>query len=124
MPNRAGDKLLRQAASAWRTAMRTGDFLARIGGEEFAMLIAGDDVETATSVVERLRTVMPLSQTCSAGIALRGAGEPLEQVVSRADQALYKAKFGGRDRSCIDLVDASQLDAYRAGGQLARRADG
>ena len=102
----AGDELLRQAANSWRGAMRSTDFLARIGGEEFAMLLLGDDLETAKAVVERLRSVMPLGQTCSAGIALRSQGESLEHVVSRADQALYRAKTGGRDRSYIDASES------------------
>jgi diguanylate cyclase (GGDEF)-like protein len=104
----AGDELLRQAAINWRAAMRSTDFFARIGGEEFAMLILGDDLETASAVVERLRAVMPFGQTCSVGIALRGPGESLEQLVGRADQALYRAKADGRDRSYVALPDRAQ----------------
>jgi PleD family two-component response regulator len=70
------------------------------------MLIPGDDVEDAFRVVERLRAAMPLGQTCSAGIALRSAGESLEHVVGRADQALYQAKTTGRDRSCVEAFEA------------------
>ncbi len=97
-----GDRLLREAASAWRGAMRATDFLARIGGEEFALLISGVDLETAQSLVERLRAATPLGETCSAGIALRGRGEPLDEAVVRADRALYQAKSDGRDRSVVD----------------------
>ena len=42
----AGDRLLREAASRWRAEMRGGDFLARLGGEEFALLVTGADVTT------------------------------------------------------------------------------
>lgn len=102
----AGDRLLRDAAVAWRAAMRTGDFLARIGGEEFAMLITDADLDTATSVVERVREAMPSGQTCSAGIALCGVDESAEQLLARADRALYEAKADGRDCTRVDSLYA------------------
>jgi diguanylate cyclase (GGDEF)-like protein len=109
----AGDRLLRDTATAWRAAMRTGDFLARIGGEEFAMLITEADLDTATSVVERLRESMPSGQTCSAGIAICGVGESPEELLIRADQALYGAKADGRDCTRIDTL-YTQQDAETA----------
>lgn len=95
----AGDRLLREAAAAWRSEMRARDFLARLGGEEFALLLTGDDAQTVTALVERLRARMPEHQTCSAGIALRHDGDTPDALLSRADQALYAAKQGGRNRS-------------------------
>ena len=95
----AGDRLLRDAAAAWRLEMRAGDFLARLGGEEFGLLITGADIATVQAIVHRLRTRMPEQQTCSAGIALRVEGDTPEALVSRADEALSEAKASGRDRT-------------------------
>jgi diguanylate cyclase (GGDEF)-like protein len=94
----AGDRLLKEAAAAWRGELRAGDFLARLGGEEFALLLPNCSLEDALSVVERLRGRMPYEQTCSAGVAVRIPAESAENVMVRADAALYSAKAAGRDR--------------------------
>lgn len=104
-----GDRLLREAASRWRSEMRAGDFLARLGGEEFALLVTGADVTTIAAIVERLCAGLPAQQTCSAGIALRSAGDTPEQLVVRADAALYEAKTGGRNR--VAFTDADRPGA-------------
>jgi diguanylate cyclase (GGDEF)-like protein len=104
-----GDRLLRDAAIAWRNRLRPGDHLARYGGEEFAVLLPGCDEENAAIVIERLRAAMPLDQTCSAGIAAWDGREPAHELVGRADEALYAAKQAGRDQSVTapTLVAAS-----------------
>jgi diguanylate cyclase (GGDEF)-like protein len=93
----AGDRLLRGIAGAWRELVRGDDLLARLGGEEFGLLLLDCAPGAATEVTERLRAVMPEGETCSAGLAARGLGEPIESVVARADRALYEAKSAGRD---------------------------
>jgi diguanylate cyclase (GGDEF)-like protein len=95
----AGDRLLREATSAWRAEMRPRDFLARLGGEEFALLLTGTDVRTAEAMVERIRARMPGGATCSAGVALRIGSDTAAELLSRADRALYEAKQSGRDRT-------------------------
>lgn len=95
----AGDRLLRETAAAWRAHIRSDDFLARLGGEEFALLLTGRATDSVQALVERLRGSMPEAQTVSAGIAVRVAGDTPEQLLSRADQALYEAKAAGRDRA-------------------------
>jgi diguanylate cyclase (GGDEF)-like protein len=99
----AGDRLLKETAAAWREELRAGDFLARIGGEEFALLLpACTATEDALAVVERLRGRVPYRQTCSAGVIVHEPGESAESAMGRVDAALYKAKDAGRD--CISLV--------------------
>ena len=95
----AGDRLLRETAAAWREELRVGDFLARIGGEEFALLLPScTATQDAVAVVERLRRRVPYQQTCSAGIVVHTFGESAERLMARADTALYAAKDAGRDR--------------------------
>lgn len=98
----AGDRLLKETAAAWREQLRAGDLLARLGGEEFGLLLRDCDPGTAVEVTERLRRHVSMGRSCSAGIAIAGPGETAEAIVARADQALYQAKARGRDR--IQLV--------------------
>ncbi len=98
----AGDRLLKESAAAWREELRAGDFLARIGGEEFALLLPTCATEDALAVVERLRGRVPYEQTCSAGVVMQNAGETCDALMARVDEALYRAKAAGRDR--VSLV--------------------
>lgn len=98
----AGDRLLKEAAAAWREELRAGDFLARIGGEEFALLLPSCTATAdALGVVERLRARVPYEQTCSAGIVIRRAEETSDTLMTRVDKALYSAKADGRDRVTV-----------------------
>jgi diguanylate cyclase (GGDEF)-like protein len=97
--HRAGDRLLRRAASAWRLALRQSDFVARYGGEEFAVLLPVCHLDEAMEVIERLREATPEAQTVSAGVAEWNGYESEEALIDRADLALYNAKRGGRDRA-------------------------
>jgi diguanylate cyclase (GGDEF)-like protein len=97
----AGDRLLRETAAAWRDELRVGDFLARVGGEEFALLLPATSSKDAAAVVERLRARMPYEQTCSAGIVARKPQEDEDSLMARADEALYASKAGGRDRITV-----------------------
>ncbi len=97
----AGDRLLRETSAAWRELVRTGDLLARLGGEEFGLLLLDCEFADAAEVTERLRDTMPEGETCSAGLAVRHAEEPIDSVFARADRALYEAKSAGRDVSRV-----------------------
>lgn len=99
--HQGGDELLERAAESWAGALRTVDLLARIGGEEFVVGLPGCDAKGALGIIERLRALTPDGQTCSAGIALRRAGEPIADLLGRADGALYHAKGDGRACSRI-----------------------
>jgi diguanylate cyclase (GGDEF)-like protein len=94
----AGDSLLRELASGWRVVVRDVDVLARYGGEEFALLLPGCGVPAGIGCIERLRRNMPRGTTCSVGLAQAAIGESLEDLLVRADAALYRAKRAGRNR--------------------------
>ena len=99
--HQAGDDHLRLAARVWRQRLRSTDLIARHGGEEFAVLLAGTTVEEALAVIEAMRGVVPMGETVSAGLAEWGDGETGQQLMARADLALYEAKRTGRDRTVM-----------------------
>jgi len=94
----AGDVMLRDCAIAWDSELRGEDTLVRYGGEEFLVLLPNCEVGQAAAIVERLRAATPDGQTCSAGLACWDFAERAEDLLERADQALYAAKNSGRDR--------------------------
>jgi diguanylate cyclase (GGDEF)-like protein len=100
--HQAGDRILKEIAAIWRDVLRPTDVLARYGGEEFIVLLPNCEVERAIEVIERLRSVIPEGETCSAGVASWNRREGPETLVNRADDALYRAKREGRDRVVSD----------------------
>lgn len=99
--HQAGDRLLKQAASAWGVELRGTDFLARYGGEEFALALPGCTPDEAVEVAERIRAATPEGETCSVGIAAWDGGESPAALLGRADTALYRAKKMGRNLSVL-----------------------
>jgi diguanylate cyclase (GGDEF)-like protein len=106
----AGDRLL-TAAAAWRERLPKTDLLARYGGEEFAVLLPNCGLGNALEIAERLRTAQP-EGTCSIGVA---TWDRREEASALVDRALYAAKKGGRNRSCVDLAETAEA-AGRAQG--------
>jgi diguanylate cyclase (GGDEF)-like protein len=106
--HQAGDKLLREASSAWREATRSPDMLGRYGGEEFILIMPNTDVPGALPLLERFRPLMPSRQTFSAGLALWDGQEGLEELLRRADAALYRAKALGRNRTVVAETAATR----------------
>ena len=72
--------------------------LVRYGGEEFAVILPASSLEDSPTVLERLRAATPSEQTVSAGVAAWNGHETPDELVGRADEALYAAKADGRDR--------------------------
>jgi diguanylate cyclase (GGDEF)-like protein len=94
--HRAGDALLAELSNAWRTEVRTCDFLARYGGDEFALVLACG-LDEAPEAVNRLMAAFP-QQTCTVGVAHWDGNETRDELVRRADVAMYRGKFEGRNR--------------------------
>jgi diguanylate cyclase (GGDEF)-like protein len=92
-----GDDVLRLMADAARLVLRRGDVLARIGGDEFGLMLVDASPEEAAAVVERLRArfeelTAELRTSFSAGIAVAGPGATAEELLARADRAMYEEK--------------------------------
>jgi diguanylate cyclase (GGDEF)-like protein/PAS domain S-box-containing protein len=109
-----GDLALRELARSMRETLRTSDVPARIGGEEFVVLLTDTALEGALSVTERLRERVGRAEvaagaervarfTVSAGVAELAMGERLDGLLARADEALYRAKEDGRNRTVTSL---------------------
>jgi diguanylate cyclase (GGDEF)-like protein len=107
----AGDRLLVDASAAWAEQLREVDMLARLGGEEFAALLPGCDVDGAMRVAERLRAVMPHGQSCSLGVCVWDESASADEFYAAADRALYRAKEGGRNRVVSSLTEFSHSAA-------------
>jgi diguanylate cyclase (GGDEF)-like protein len=95
----AGDRLLHTAAVRWRRRLRVTDLLARIGGDEFAITLPACTLAEAVTLGDQLRGALPDGLSCSVGVAEWVGGEPVESLLKRADEGLYAAKHGGRDRT-------------------------
>jgi len=107
----AGDEVLKELARRIKANIRNIDLACRTGGEEFIIALPETDVEVAYKVAERLRRAIAgkvfnagpeagnLTVTVSIGVAeLESAAESLDDIVKRADEALYRAKRQGRNR--------------------------
>jgi diguanylate cyclase (GGDEF)-like protein len=109
----AGDAVLVELARRLEARRRADDTLARLGGEEFALLVARADKAGATAAAERVRRDIGarpfvlddgvrLDLTVSLGVATYpDDGGDAATLLARADEALYRAKHGGRDRVCV-----------------------
>ncbi|PWR07902.1 GGDEF domain-containing protein [Micromonospora sicca] len=96
--HQAGDRLLVGLARALEEALRHGDELYRIGGDEFVAVIEVNRPEEAVRIAERLtEAARRTGRTISVGVALPRPGESAELTLRRADQALYAVKRHGRD---------------------------
>ena len=97
--HQAGDRLLKGAAAVWTEQLRAADHLARYGGEEFIVLLPSANAELGHMVLQRLHAATPAGQTFSAGVATWDGAESSDDLITRADTALYAAKHAGRNRT-------------------------
>lgn len=108
--HRAGDRVLQNVASCFMAGLRTHDFVARIGGEEFVVLVSGVPMEGVMTVADELRKAVealrfhfrgaPVRVTVSCGLTTLRQNDTAEAAFDRADAALYRAKRGGKN-ACI-----------------------
>lgn len=111
MGHQAGDQALTHLSNVIKEALRPSDSVARYGGEEFVILLPGISLEEATATIERLQRELTkkfflhenerVLVTFSAGVALRAPQEAQEDVLGRADRAMYKAKKTGKNRVVV-----------------------
>lgn len=109
----AGDQVLRYFAETALTVLRHHDTVARYGGEEFAVLMPNTEIEGALCTLKKIQSevagslcrlddgVKITAPTFSAGVALYNPGESPEELIKRADTAMYRAKHSGRN--CIEV---------------------
>ncbi|MGH8300309.1 MAG: GGDEF domain-containing protein, partial [Steroidobacteraceae bacterium] len=125
----AGDHVLREFARVSRGSLRGADILGRWGGEEFLLILPDTTLDAALASIERLRVLAlgirvphgegetPLRVTFSAGLATTADGaRSLDEIIGRADAALYEAKNEGRDLVRIDR------ESYQTASTGVRRA--
>jgi diguanylate cyclase (GGDEF)-like protein len=92
----AGDRVLVQAATAWRSLLRATDTLARTGGDEFVLVLHECELSEAEGIVRRMVGVTPHGVTCSAGLVRCDISVAPTAALERADRALYRAKDSDR----------------------------
>ena len=123
-----GDKVIRAVAHVMRASIKGRDVAARLGGEEFAILLPQTSLSGATAVAEQIRVTVAQGRihrpddnasigqvTLSVGVAIAKAGDTLEALLERADAAMYTAKRSGRNRvSIANEVTAAPTAAFQS----------
>ena len=127
--HQVGDEVLKELANRVSRNLRNFDMIARIGGEEFVIIMPDASVEAAALVAERLRQTIAekpfkvshpkerISITISLGVAAtEDAAEPADSLIKRADDCLYDAKRSGRNRVVAEGLDELPPDILAAIG--------
>jgi diguanylate cyclase (GGDEF)-like protein len=104
----AGDEMIRTLADRIRSVVRLGDAVARMGGDEFLIVLDGiHGLDEAVAVAEKVRSAasapiaygrQSLATTISVGVTLGWPDEGVDAMIARADDAMYQAKAAGRDQ--------------------------
>ncbi|MCX5731135.1 MAG: diguanylate cyclase [Deltaproteobacteria bacterium] len=127
----AGDKVLEGTARLLESRIRESDLVARWGGEEFAVVAPMTDADGAAQLAEKIRGLMEVTNfgpagavTASFGVTEMQADDTLEALLSRVDQALYRAKDAGRNQvQCAEpwvvVARATTTDASKQEGSVA-----
>ncbi len=141
--HQVGDEILQSVAKVLQSKTDADDVLARYGGEEFAAVLPGTTLATARNVAERLRTSTENSRwtidnkslgvTLSVGVAQLLPGESIEDLIRRADEAMYASKAAGRNcghghngQDCFPLlsaIDVKKNQGERLGESKTRKSE-
>ena len=125
--HRSGDSVISDVGNLLQLCIRGEDFVARYGGDEFALLLRGDDVRAVTSVAERIRSTAEtrnfktsrskeqVAVTLSMGLSMSTLDDSTESLLQRADSALYKAKQSGRNRLHVQEAEPSDVETSDKG---------
>jgi diguanylate cyclase (GGDEF)-like protein len=123
----SGDEVLREVTDRLRGCLRAEDVLGRWGGEEFLAVLPFTGADGAAAVAERLRQAVSArpvrvdqhepNLTVSIGVAVSDRGATPDELVSAADEALYRAKTGGRNR--VEVSDPLLREESLVGGAVA-----
>ncbi|VVP65407.1 hypothetical protein PS914_00088 [Pseudomonas fluorescens] len=113
----AGDQVLIGFARDLESCLRHSDIVCRWGGEEFIVLLKDTDGDTAKMIAEKIRRHVEkqryayhgkqLQVTVSIGLTTLQTDDTLHTLLSRADQAMYRAKHSGRNRTCVEMPHSS-----------------
>jgi len=128
-----GDRALRSVGAVLMAAVGPGDITARMGGEEFAVLLPGRGLDAAAELAEKMRAMVAelrvkdgnrsASFTVSIGVSvLRDGEDSWADMLCRADDALYQAKRGGRNRVAVCMVGESLMTPEREAGRREWRS--
>jgi diguanylate cyclase len=131
--HQAGDRVISQLGRLLMQAVREGDFVARFGGDEFAILLPQCDAESALRVADRIRSGTARANfgvassehtaiTVSVGVALVQHGDTAEALFRRADEALYASKNGGRNQVRCYEAPPAEVAAPSAENPLEAQA--
>jgi diguanylate cyclase (GGDEF)-like protein len=119
-----GDEILLLTARLLEGALRRSDLLYRYGGEEFIVIVAANDLETATQIFERARQAVALfifpqvgRLSISGGFSMADPAVLPQTIINRSDRALYEAKADGRNRIYFydDLIRMGKLEEIQSG---------
>jgi diguanylate cyclase (GGDEF)-like protein len=105
-----GDDVLKKFANLISINSREFDVLARWGGEEFILMLPQTNINDGYKLAEKIRNIIASNEfdkigtlTCSIGLSMLNKGDSHESLIKRADNALYKAKSSGRNRTIIEI---------------------
>ncbi len=111
--HQAGDQVLKEVAEVLRIRLRESDVFGRWGGEEFVAALLGANLDATKKVAEDLRAELEkremvtdgqtIKVTISLGVAGYGHEKNLEEIISKADQAMYQAKHAGKNRVVVNI---------------------
>ncbi|WP_267523129.1 diguanylate cyclase [Campylobacter sp. MG1] len=114
----AGDSVIIRCAHTLLENVKGGDTVARFGGEEFCVLVKNITKENAIKMAVKIRSMLKntpalycdkhINFTASLGLALGNKNIPIEDMIKRADEALYEAKENGRDR--VEIYNGGEID--------------